>query len=515
MLGVIRKTLFKNTEKTEGSTFMAIFVAGFAAFGGILFGYDTGTISGILTMPYVLKTFPNNGAYFTAHESSLITSILSAGTFFGALGAPFVSDTLGRRIGIMISCVVFLVGVILQTAAVAQPLLIAGRAIAGAGVGIISAIIPLYQSEAAPKWIRGAIVCGYQWAITIGLLLAAIVNNASKDIDSTASYRIPIAIQIAWAIILMFGMFFLPETPRFWIKVNKPERAAKSLSILRKLPDDHPSLVQELNEIKANHEYESSFGQGSYIDCFKSGSRQRLKMFTGIGLQALQQLTGINFIFYYGTTFFKSSGIENPFTIQLITNIVNVIMTIPGILLVELTGRRSLLMAGAIGMCVSEFIVAIVGVTVDSVVSNKVLIAFTCTFIGSFAATWGPLAWVVIGEIYPLRVRGKSIAVTAATNWLFNFAIAYATPYLVDEGPGNANLGVKVFFIWGSCNFLCIIFVYFFIYETKGLTLEQVDELYENCPTAHSSRNFVPSEGGFYHDEKNTVAPMHVENMSV
>ncbi|ODQ67694.1 general substrate transporter [Nadsonia fulvescens var. elongata DSM 6958] len=513
-MNTVIKKIFPSHEKTEGSTAMAIFVAGFAGFGGILYGYDTGTISGVLAMPYVLKNFPENGFSFTSNESSLITSILSAGTFIGAILSPFVSDNLGRRIGIMIACIIFILGCALQTASSSIPLLCAGRAIAGAGVGVISATVPLYQSEAAPKWIRGAIVCAYQLTITIGLLLAAIVNNALKDKENSSSYRVPLAIQIVWAIILIIGMLFLPETPRFWVRKNQINKAAKSLSILRKLPEDHPALVKELSEIKANHEYESSFGEGSYLDCFRGGSRQQLKIFTGMGLQALSQLTGINFIFYYGTNFFKSSGIENPFTIQLITNIVNVLMTIPGIVFVELSGRRSLLMVGAIGMCLSDFIVATVGVTVNSLVSNKVLIAFVCTFIGSFAASWGPVGWVVVGEIYPLRVRGKSVALCIATNWLFNFAIAFATPYLVDSGPGNANLGVKVFFIWGACNALGIIFVYFFIYETKGLTLEQVDELYENVSTAHGSRNFTPSEGGFYHENEKHSENIHVEEVN-
>ena len=144
-------------------------------------------------------------------------------------------------------------------------------------------------------------------------------------------------------------------------------------------------------------------------------------------------------------------------------------------------------------MCVSELIVAAVGTALpDSFSANKTLIAFSCTFIASFAATWGPLAWVVVGEIFPLRVRAKSVAVCAASNWLFNFAIAYATPYLVDSE--HANLQSKVFFIWGGCTFLCFLFVYFFIYETKGLTLEQIDQLFETCPSARQSKGFIPTE---------------------
>lgn len=278
----------------------------FVAFGGVLFGYDTGTIGGILAMRFWLNNFstgykdPKTGLpAITASQSSTIVSLLSAGTFFGALTAAPTGDFFGRRLGLMVSTIVFTFGVILQTASTAIPLFTAGRFFAGYGVGMISALIPLYQSETAPKWIRGSIVGAYQLAITIGLLIAAVVDNATKNRMDSGSYRIPIAVQFAWAIILFFGMLLLPETPRMWIKRGKPEKAAKSLSRLRRLDIDHPALVEELSEITANHEYEMSLGKATYLDCFKGSLGKRLA--TGCLLQSLQQLTGVNFIFYYGT----------------------------------------------------------------------------------------------------------------------------------------------------------------------------------------------------------------------
>jgi SP family sugar:H+ symporter-like MFS transporter len=235
----------------------------------------------------------------TAEQTSLIVSILSAGTFFGALTAAPTADFLGRRLGLVASNVIFCVGVILQTVATEIPLFVAGRFFAGFGVGMISATIPLYQSETAPKWIRGVIVGAYQLAITIGLLLAAIVNNATKNRNDTGSYRIPIAVQFAWGIILFVGCIFLPETPRWYIKKGRPENAAKSLSKLRRLDIEHPAVVEELAEITANHEYELSLGKATYLDCFKGNLGKRLA--TGCLLQALQQLTGVNFICKHGS----------------------------------------------------------------------------------------------------------------------------------------------------------------------------------------------------------------------
>lgn len=178
------------------------------------------------------------------------------------------------------------------------------------------------------------------------------MGHSTQNRNDTGSYRIPIAVQFAWAIIIVGGMLILPETPRYLIKSGKPEAAAKALSKLRRLDVDHPALVEELSEITANHEYELSLGKASYADCFKGSLGRRL--FTGCALQALQQLSGVNFIFYYGTQFFKNAGFENPFTTSLITTCVNVGSTIPGLWMVEAWGRRPLLLFGAIGMAVCQ-----------------------------------------------------------------------------------------------------------------------------------------------------------------
>lgn len=215
-------------------------------------------------------------------------------------------------------------------------------------------------------------------------------------------------------------MLLLPETPRMWIKRGQPEKAAQSLSMLRRLDINDPSLVEELAEITANHEYELSLGEATYLDCFKGNLGKRLA--TGCGLQALQQLTGVNFIFYYGTSFFKNSGITSKFlfpppplylplqiiltssldsfVVSMITCGVNVTSTLPGLWMVEKWGRRNLLLFGAVGMAVSQFIVAGVGTGagIENLAAQKALIAFVCIYIFFFACSWGPVAWIVTGE---------------------------------------------------------------------------------------------------------------------
>lgn len=491
-------------------TVKAYLMCAFAAFGGILFGYDSGYISGVMGMPFFVELFTGlNRADFAANDKkfalpswkkSLITSILSAGTFFGAIIAGDLADFIGRRTTIIIGCGVYIVGVVLQTASTTLGLLVAGRLVAGFGVGFVSAIIILYMSEAAPRKVRGAIVSGYQFCITLGLLIASCVDFGTENRNDTGSYRIPIALQILWGFILALGLFLLPESPRYFVKKGDIKRATKVLSRLRGQPADSEYIQQELAEIVANHEYERQVvPQGNYfsswLDCFRGGisrpSSNLRRTILGTSLQMMQQWTGVNFIFYFGTTFFQDLGtISNPFLIGLITTLVNVCSTPLSFWAIEKVGRRPLLIWGAVGMCVCEFIVAIVGVT-DGKDKRAVsaMISFICIYIFFFATTWGPGAWVVIGEIFPLPIRSRGVGLATASNWLWNCIIAVITPYLV--GTDKANLGAKVFFIWGSLCFLCLVYAYLLIPETKGLTLEQVDRMMEETTPRTSSR-WVP-----------------------
>jgi len=497
----------------------AYLMCAFASVGGIFYGYDSGYISGVQGMNFFINLYtgipipgPNASAAelaaFTlpAWKKSLITSILSAGTFFGALMAGDLADWIGRRTTIIIGCIVFIVGVILQTASHGLGLLVAGRLIAGFGVGFVSAIIILYMSEIAPRKVRGAIVSGYQFCITIGLLLAACVDYGTQNRTDTGSYRIPIALQMLWAIILASGLFFLPESPRYYVKKGNLEKASHTLCRLRGEPEGSEYVQQELAEIVANNEYELTvIPQGNYFytwyNCFTGGlfksSSNLRRTILGTSLQMMQQWTGINFIFYFGTTFFKELGtIKNPFLISLITTLVNVCSTPISFYIIERYGRRTILIWGALGMLICEFIVGIIGVTAGqldkhntSAVSAQ--IAFICFYIFFFATTWGPAAWVVVGEIFPLPIRSRGVALSTASNWLWNCIIAVITPYMVGTGKGDANLQSKVFFVWGSLCTCCFFYAYLLVPETKGLSLEQVDRMMEET-TPRTSSKWVP-----------------------
>ena len=473
----------------------AIIVGLVAAIGGFLYGYDTGLINDIMEMQYVMSKFPSNHMSFSTHERALITAILSLGTLSGALVAPLLSDNFGRKFSIILSAAfIFNLGNILQTASSTVALLCIGRAISGVGIGMLSAVVPLYQAEASPKWVRGSVVFTYQWAITWGLMIASAICQGTRKVPNSVSYRVPIGLQFLWATGLSLGMFFLPESPRYYVQKNNIEKALQSLSKLRRLPTSDPDLIEELVEIKANYDYELSFGKTTVLDCFRNGGgrhKQVLRMITGIGVQAFQQCSGINFIFYYGTNFFASAGMSNYYMMSFVTYCVNTVFTIPGIILIDTIGRRKLLVGGGVGMSTSNFIIAIVGECVSSsYISSTICISFSCVFIAFFASSWGGCAWALASDIYGISIRQKAMSITTATNWIMNFIFAYITPYLIDTGNHTASLGTKIFFIWGGLNTLGTIFVYFTVYETKGLKLEEVDYMYLHCDGARSSSKF-------------------------
>ncbi|KAF9423328.1 hypothetical protein BGZ76_003667 [Entomortierella beljakovae] len=501
----------ENLDRVEAPvTWRTYAMCVFTSFGGIFFGYDSGYIGGVQGMDYFIKMISGPDAKeLVSSQQSLIVSILSAGTFVGALVAGDLADFFGRRFTIVLGCAIFIVGVALQTASAGLALLVVGRAVAGLGVGFVSAIIILYMSEIAPKKVRGAIVSGYQFCITIGLLLAACVTYGTENMQNSSSYRIPIGLQMLWALILGVGLMFLPESPRYFIKKGMIDEARKALGRVRGQDPNSHYIEAELNEIHANHEYEKRLTSetgyiGSWLLCFSGSiglaSSNVRKTLLGITLQMMQQWTGVNFVFYYSTIFLKGTGaVSNPFLMSLIFTLVNVLSTPLSFWFVERFGRRSMLLYGAIGMTVCEFIVAIVGVTVgfnkthlengvamaDNISAVNAQIAFIAIYIFFFATTWGPGAWVLIGEIFPLSIRSRGVGLSTASNWFWNFLIGYITPYLV--GADHANMQSSVFFLWGSLCALCIVYAYFLVPETKGLTLEQVDQMLDEVSPRKSA----------------------------
>ncbi|RKK79347.1 putative glucose transporter rco-3 [Fusarium oxysporum] len=502
-------------------TWKAYLLCAFASFGGIFFGYDIGYINGVNGSSIFIEAVEGPGVdKLSESHSSLIVSILSCGTFFGALIAGDMADFIGRKWTIISGCIIYMIGVVIQmitNPASALAPIVAGRLIAGFGVGFESATVILYMSEICPRKVRGALVAGYQFCITIGILIASCVVYATQNRDDTGAYRIPIAIQFPWALVLGAGLLCLPDSPRYFIKKGQVQKAIYALSRIRGQPKDSHYVQAELSEIIANEEYEralipSTTWLGSWASCFqgslfeaKSNLRRTI---LGTSLQMMQQWTGVNFIFYYSTQFLQSTGaISNSFLISLIFTLVNVCSTPISFWTVERFGRRFILIAGAFGMLVCQFLVAILGVTVgfnkthpdpevpDHAIANNISavnaqIAFIAIFIFFFASTWGPGAWIVIGEIFPLPIRSRGVGLSTASNWLWNTIIAVITPFMVGEDKGNMKS--SVFFVWGGLCSCAFVYAYFLVPETKGLTLEQVDKMMEET-TPRTSTKWKPT----------------------
>lgn len=321
-------------------------------------------------------------------------------------------------------------------------------------------------------------------------------------------------------------MRLLAESPRYHVQKGKLDLAAKDLAIVRGQPVDSEFIKDELAEIVANHEYEMQMIPqtsyiGSWMACFqgsiRKGNSNLRRTLLGAGMQMFQQLTGINFIFYFGPVFFNQiKNGPNPFQTTLVTTLVNVLSTPLSFWTIERFGRRILLLTGAVGMIIASYIVAIVGATAGKEGPDgqhdesaiKALIAFICINIFCFATTWGPVGWVIVGESFPLPIRSRGVGISTASNWFWNCIIGTITPFMVGNDEGG--LGSNVFFVWGTLCIASLVFAYFLVPEMKGLTLEQIDQMMEEVKP-RKSRGWVATttfaaEMGHLRPEKGNYA---------
>ncbi|KAH6647610.1 general substrate transporter [Truncatella angustata] len=465
----------------------AILLGAVTSLGGFLFGYDTGQISGMLLFTDFVDRFaqeqPDGTRAWVPIIQSLLVSLMSIGTLIGALSGAYTADWWGRRRSLSFGVVVFIMGNVIQITAMNSWIhMMMGRFVAGLGVGNLSVGVPMFQSECSPREIRGAVVASYQLMITIGILISNIINYGVRNIqDSDASWRIVIGLGICFSIPLGLGVLCVPESPRWLAGRHDWEGARMAMARLRGMKDDpRNELVEyDLKEMYAVIEKEASAGSSSWLECFTGRPSNIPKLLyrtlLGISIQFLQQWTGVNYFFYYGATIFDSAGIEDPIQTQLILGAVNVAMTFYGLYVVEKFGRRWPLFLGALWQAMWLLIFASVGTALppsENPASGIVMIVSACMFIASFAGTWGPMAWVVIGEIFPLRTRAKQASLATAGNWLGNFMISFLTP-LADSGISYAYG-----FVFVGTNLAAALLVWFFLYESVSLSLENVDIMY-------------------------------------
>ncbi|KAJ5937768.1 Major facilitator superfamily domain general substrate transporter [Penicillium verhagenii] len=464
---------------TIRSFIMGIFVS----MGGFLFGYDTGQISGFLEMPNFLMRYgepTGNGSYhFTNVRSGLIVALLSIGTLIGALVAAPIADRVGRKWSISAWCIMLMVGVTVQISSPSGKWyqFAMGRWVTGLGVGALSLLVPMYQAESGPRHIRGSLISTYQLFITLGIFVANCINFGTEKRNDTGSWRIPLGITYLWALVLGIGMMFFPESPRYDYRHGKVDQAMNNLSKIYGVPQNHRALQFEFAEIKEKYDEEVRNGTVTWVQLFKAPT-MGYRVAVGVALQALQQLTGANYFFYYGTTVFAGAGIQNSYVTQMILGGVNFGTTFLGLYLIEHYGRRRSLIAGALWMFVCFMIFASVGhFSLDrqhpeqTKSAGVAMVVFACLFILGFASTWGPMVWTIVAELYPSQYRARGMSLATASNWLWNFLLAFSRRLL----PAQLTSGL----------------VYFAVIEGQGRTLEEIDTMYLMKVKPWNSSKFV------------------------
>ncbi|KAL5508401.1 hypothetical protein ACEPAH_6020 [Sanghuangporus vaninii] len=492
----------------------AVLLAVFISFGGFLFGYDIGVISGCLIMPDFIRRFGEpdgeGGFVLSSTRQSIITSLLSAGTFVGALAQAFTSDRFGRKGSILLWSAIFTVGVAVQTGTTFSLVQITiGRFIAGLGIGALSAIVPLYNGETTPKKIRGTMLALYQFQIMSGIFICYVIDLATHSINNSASWRVPVGLQMVWGLILLSGIFFLPESPRHLLGLGRSDEARRVIAELNSVPDDDPLVLDMLEELEVGIRAENEGGKATWLECFSTRNKLWMRTMNGMMLQFIQQLNGQNFYYYYGDTFFKSAGTElSPYAIQTILGAVSVIGTLPALYMIETLGRRKSLLTGALMEATCALIAGVVGaktlpppgtdlgaitLTKGNRRGGDVLIAFAVLHVFSFNMFWGPTPWVYLGESFPLRVRSKCIALGSASNWIWNFLLSFFAPHIANK------IGPWILMIFFGMLVFGFFYVYVFIPEVKGLSLEEVDELYRAGVKPWASAEWRPIDKHLHH----------------
>jgi MFS transporter, SP family, sugar:H+ symporter len=432
----------------------------FGALGGVLFGYDTGVISGALLF------IPNDFKLTPFLQGAIVAGLL-LGAMIGAAFAGRLSDRLGRRRLIIIAAVVFTVGALLAAFAPTVWVLIAARVIIGLAVGSAALVVPLYLSEIAPTDVRGAITSLNQMMIVCGILAAFIVNAI---LASSADWRLMLGLAAVPSLVLLVGMLFMPETPRYLVHTGEETTAHK---VLEELPgDERPEeRIEEIREIDSQEESEvglRALWQAKWV---------RPALLVATGLAVFQQLVGINTIIYYAPTTLTNVGFAKTSAIyaNLIIGVINVGMTVIAIKIIDRVGRKPMLFAGVAGMVAS---LLVLGISLSALPTPHhpgdpaAIITLVClaTFIAAFAATWGPVVWVMIPEVLPLSVRGTAMGVAVFGNWAANFAVSQTFPPLLKAlGPGTVFLGYAAF------GLLAGVFVKALVTETKGRSLEEIE----------------------------------------
>ena len=435
------------------------FIAATAALGGLLFGYDTGVISGALL-------FLRTAFQLSPLMLGVVTSIALGGAAFGAAFAGRLADRFGRRPILLITAIIFVAGAAVSALAPDLTVLLAGRLLVGIGIGGASMLTPLYLAEIAPAKQRGALVSFNQLAVTVGILGSYLIGYA---LAGSGSWRWMLGLGGVPGILLAVGMLYLPETPRWLAGHGHADQARAALLRLRGhgaeiqaemalLRDDLTAASQVRPENRLGH------------------AAARLPMIVGIGLAVFQQVTGINTVIYFAPTIFQAAGLSSASAAILATagiGVINVAMTMVAIWLVDRVGRRALLLCGLGGMAISLCLLAVGFMLGSGPALGYLTAASLAAYIGCFAIGLGPVFWLLISEIFPMAIRARGMSAATIANWLANLVVALT---FLDLAGLMGHAGV--FLLYAALTVAGLVFAYFLVPETKGLSLEAVQALW-------------------------------------
>jgi sugar porter (SP) family MFS transporter len=443
--------------RARGFSKLVYVVAAVAATGGLLFGFDTGVISGALL--FLRKTFDLGSV-----AQEVVVSAVLVGCVFGAAMSGRVTDYLGRRKVILGTAAIFGAGSVIASIAPSVGILIGGRVIIGVAIGVASYAVPLYISEMSPPRVRGALVSLNQLMITIGILLSYFVDEIFTSVPGT--WRWMFLVGVLPAVILFVGMLFLPKSPR-WLASRKREDEARQ--VMDRLGNPDPG--KELSDMREAMAME---GGGGFKELLAPWVRPALII--GVGIMLIQQCTGINTVIYYAPTIFEMAGFKSASAAIGATvgvGVINVLFTVVSIYLVDRLGRKPLLSIGLAGMTLSLFLLGLAFALEHSLGAGLkwVTVGSLLIYIGSFAISLGPIAWLLISEIYPVRIRGVAMSVATLANWGFNFIIALTFLSIVD-GLGKSG----AFWLYAAVGVAGFIFCRVYVPETKGAALETIEE---------------------------------------
>lgn len=438
-----------------------------ATFGGLLFGFDTGVINGAL--PFMSLKGQLN---LTPATEGLVSSSLIFGAAFGAVSGGKLSDKFGRKRMIQLLALIFFFSTLGCSFAPNVPIMVISRVILGLAVGGASVIVPTYLSEVAPKEKRGRMVTQNELMIVSGQLLAYVINGVLGNlVENPGIWRVMLIVATIPAIVLWFGMLTVPESPRWFASKSKYWPAYSTLRTIR----DEVTAYNEVSEIKTIIDKEKKLKEEASIKEFAKPWVRKI-LFIGIGIGVIQQITGVNSIMYYGTEILRSAGFATKAALvgNIANGMISVIAVIVGIWLLGKFGRKPMLIVGQIGVIVSLLLLSIFPVILNnSPALPFVVLSLTVVFLAFMQGAVAPVTWLMLSEIFPLKIRGIGMGASVFFLWITNFLVSLVFPILL----GHLGLSTT-FMIFGGLNIVAVIGVMIFLPETKDKTLEEIEKFF-------------------------------------